>query len=176
MRHQEPQTLEEAKGWKIKEHPRPWSQDIKTPASPGNKEASRLTQRGCERRCLPQGLPLLKPRPHFLLLSNEGLRFSALGYQCQFTPLPRSPASVQRCPTPTVWRLAGPLPFPLQFAVPPLAYETPPPLHPLLADIGRAPAAVPRDWSPWMMVTGEIPPPVGAGDWGHCSTVLGLAA
>ena len=149
-------------------------QASKPPASPGYKGSSGLAQR-LQVSLPPRGSLLLKPRPHRLLLRNERLRFSALGHQRQLIPLPMSPNGSQRCPTPTVWRLAGPLPSPhLQFADPPLAYETPP-LHLLLAGIGGLPAAVHNAWSPWMMVTGEIPPPAGAGVRGHCSAVLGLA-
>lgn len=51
----------------------------------------------------------------------------------------------------------------------------PPPLHPLLAGMGGAPAALPSDWSPWMMVPVRSRPRAEPGTEGHGSAVPRLA-
>lgn len=125
--------------------------------------------------------PLVADRPS---VSHAHSAYFSVYRKLRFKGLWSTDASLSRSPAallalraalpPRFGYLLGPLGFPFQLGVPPLAYETPPP-HSLLPGIGGPPAAMPSDWSPWMMVTSETPPSAGAGVWGHCSAVLGFA-
>lgn len=133
------------------------------PLSPKSREQEGF-QVSSARVALCRGcLPLLRPRPQRPPLQRERQRFNARGHPGHLhpsSPGARPAFGAALPPRFGDWRD----PFLPQSSSPFRLW--PMKLHPPQARIGEPCALVPGDWFSGMKVTGEIPPPAGAGSGG----------